>query len=417
LAVNVRGGLDLKFEGSPRQEIAGGPAITSVAALGVDYPDMRFDVLVEEKAQVKAGQALMRHRGHPDRAVVAPVSGQIVTVARGARRLVDRIEIAVEGDDSLDFPRPPSLDRDGLRSLLLASGLWAALRARPFGRPADLAGMPGALFITAMDSRPHAPDPAVVIAAHPEWFQRGLRAIALLTEGKTFLCHAAGAAVPVLEGIAASAFAGRHPAGLPTTHIHHLHPVARAGATAWHIGYQDVIALGHLLDTGRLWTERVVSVSGPAVTSPTLLRTRPGARLHSLLQGRLVAPGVSLLSGSPLEGREQEFLSRDHLQVFAVPNRPQNGLATWPSLLLEKRFDLRPNAVIPNAVHEMAAPAGVLPIPLMRALSVSDAEMARRLGALELVEEDLALLSSVDAGGTDFGRLLRVVLNELEGSQ
>ncbi|WP_277920552.1 hypothetical protein [Rhizobium sp. YJ-22] len=41
-------------------------------------------------------------------------------------------------------------------------------------------------------------------------------------------------------------------------------------------------------------------------------------------------------------------------------------------------------------------------------------ETAAKLGALELVEEDLALLSHVDGSGTDYGALLRATLDELE---
>lgn len=417
MTVRIRRGLDLRLEGPPRQSIENGPPIGTIALLGADYPGIRFDLLVETGAEVAAGQPVMRQRTLHDRLVVAPISGRVSAIALGARRSLASMEIAASGADAAAFQVPRTLDRAALVALLLRSGLWAALRSRPFGRPADLAVDPEAVFITATDTRPHAPDPAIVIAAHAEWFQRGAEVLPLLTTGTTYLCHADGAALPQASEVSAVAFAGRHPAGLASTHIHHLHPVGRTARPVWQIGYQDVIALGHLLDTGTVWTDRIVAVSGPMVTSPTLLRTRPGASLHQLLQGRLSGAAAKLIAGSVLDGRVQSHLSRADLQVFA--DRP--GLHAGQPSGLRHRLHTWLHAgipvIIPNAVHEQAAPIGVLPIPLLRALSAGDVDTARRLGALELVEEDLALLSHVDGAGTDFGAMLRAVLDELEGAE
>ncbi len=417
MVVRIRRGLDLVFDGAPRQSIEQGPPIGSVALLGSDYPGIRFDPLVEVADTVAAGQPLLRQRSLPDRQLVAPVAGRVSALTRGARRRIATVEISPSGDDAAVFAVPTSIDRPALVGLLHRSGLWAAIEARPFGRPADLATEPDALFVTAMDTRPHAPDPAVVIAAHAAWFERGVSALPHLTSGKVFVCHAEGASVPVPAGAVAAPFAGRHPAGLASTHIHHLHPVGRPGRVVWRIGYQDVIALGHLLATGTVWTDRIVAVSGPALTSPTLLRTRPGASLRQLLEGRLTTGEVGLVAGSPLDGRSQTHLSRGELQVFArLPEaRPASPVG------LRHRLDAWMHAgilpIIPNARHEHAAPVGVLPIPLLRALSAGDVESARRLGVRELVEEDLSLLSHVDGSGADFGVLLRSVLDELEGAR
>lgn len=416
MVTRIRRGIDLHFEGAPRQAIAQGPLIDTVAVLGADYPGMRFDVLVESGAQVAAGEALMRDREHADRSVVAPVSGRVGAVTRGARRSIDTIEIATAGDAVSRFALPSSLDRESLCALLLASGLWAAVSARPFGHPADLATAPEALFITAMDTRPHAPDPAVVIGQHAGWFRRGAEGLTRLTTGKTYLCHAAGSGIMGGDGVVSVAFSGRHPAGLPSTHIHHLHPVYRASRVVWQIDYQDVIALGHLLETGGIWTDRIVAVSGPAVSSPALLRTRPGANLHQLLSGRLLTDAVRLVSGSGLDGRMQAFLSRGHLQAFAAPHhlRPQSKKGLRHILRSLRQAGIPP--LIPNAAHEQAAPLGILPVPFLRALSVGDVEAAIKLGALELVEEDLALLTYVDGDKADFGAMLRSVLNDIEGT-
>jgi Na+-transporting NADH:ubiquinone oxidoreductase subunit A len=68
---------------------------------------------------------------------------------------------------------------------------------------------------------------------------------------------------------------------------------------------------------------------------------------------------------------------------------------------------------MPTGDLERVAPPGILPVPLLRALLVGDVERARALGALELVEEDLALLSYVCPSKSDYGSLLRDVLDQL----
>lgn len=417
MVTRIRGGLDLRIEGAPRQSIEEGSAMARVALLGADYPNLRLDVLVEPGTVVAAGQPVLRSRAVPDRLIVAPVAGRLDAVTRGARRSIATVEFAPAGDTATQFARPSFMDRAALVALLNASGLWAALRTRPFGHPADLNARVEALFITAMDTRPHAPDPAVVIAAHADWFREGAEALALLTAGKTYLCHADGAGLPLPAGVTSAPFKGRHPAGLASTHIHHLHPVGRGTRVAWQIGYQEVIALGHLIATGRVWTDRIVAVSGSAISAPVLLRTRPGAHIRQLIQGRLANSAAAILSGSVLDGSPQDYLSRGHLQVFASPHPWHEGAPGRLGHIVRQWQHGGIPPIIPNAVHEQAAPLDILPVPFLRALSVGDSETARQLGALELIEEDLALLTHVDGSGADFGALLRSILDDLEDVQ
>ena len=362
---------------------------------------------------VRAGDPLFTDRRRPELTYVAPASGKVVEIRLGGRRSLDVLAIELDGAAGRAFDVPAALSRETLTALLVASGQWQGLRTRPFDDTPAPGSAPDALFVTAIDTRPFAPDPAAVIERHSGFFRKGLEALRLLSGGMTHLCHAAGTVPPQVEGVTPSAFSGPHPAGLAGTHIHLLHPVG-PDRTVWHIGYQDVIAIGHLLETGTIWTRRVVSLAGNGVAAPSLVETAPGCDLAELCAGRTVDAPVRLVAGPRLDGRSEAWLARGHLQatVFAQPRRR----AAIPSDLASRLrgwLSMGGDAIIPNAVHERAAPAGILAIPFLRAISVGDIETARKLGALELAEEDMALLTHVDGGGTDFGRLLRRTLDEL----
>ena len=63
--------------------------------------------------------------------------------------------------------------------------------------------------------------------------------------------------------------------------------------------------------------------------------------------------------------------------------------------------------------YERIMPLDLLPVPLLRALAVGDVEGARRLGCLDLLEEDLALCSFVCPAKGVYGPMLRRVLDRI----
>jgi Na+-transporting NADH:ubiquinone oxidoreductase subunit A len=302
---------------------------------------------------------------------------------------------------------------------MLQSGLWPSLRTRPFGHIPEPDGEPKALLVTALDSEPLAPDPAPVIAAHASEFRRGLDALARLTESPLYLCQAAGAAIPVGESHAFRVveFDGPHPAGLPGTHINRLCPIGFDGAEVWHVGYQDVIALGSLMATGRPWLQRIISLAGPAVGNPRLIAVAPGAATDEVVDGELHDDGARVISGSVLSGHlafgTEAYLGRHHRQITALPEAHEEYALPWRHTVFDTALGGEPGPLIPTGDFERVAPPGILPVPLLRALLVGDVDRARDLGALELVEEDVMLLSFVCPSKTDYGSLLRNVLEQL----
>jgi Na+-transporting NADH:ubiquinone oxidoreductase subunit A len=127
-----------------------------------------------------------------------------------------------------------------------------------------------------MDSNPHAPSMKKVLEGREDDFSEGLKVVAALTDGKV---PETTVPAPLGRSIETVVFDGPHPAGNAGTHIHFLDPVGRSGVV-WHIDAQDVAAIGALFTTGRLDVGRVVSLAGPAVRRPRLVRTRIGAGLH-----------------------------------------------------------------------------------------------------------------------------------------
>ncbi len=404
-------GVDLTLAGAPDQSVTDKP-VTAAALLGVDYPGLRPALVVAEGDRVRVGQVLFTDRAHPSVTFVAPLSGRVASIERGPRRSLSALVIRRDADTSDDGPSDAPIDTaspDTLRAALLSRGLWPAFRARPFGHIPAPEARPAAIFVTATDSEPLAPDPRALLAARDADFRRGAELLTLLTDGPVHVCQPPGPAlVEELGRILITRFAGPHPAGLAGTHIQALHP-ATPGSEVWTIDCQDVAAIGHLAETGRYDPARIVALAGPRAARPRLLRTVAGVSIRELAAGEVAGAGPArVLSGSPLSGRDAAWLGRYHRQVTMIDAAPQisrrwRGAGGKPG----------PRPIIPTAALERALPAGFLPVPLIRALAVGDVDAAARLGALELIEEDMALLSALCTSGADYGALLRQVLNTL----
>jgi Na+-transporting NADH:ubiquinone oxidoreductase subunit A len=442
-----RKGLDLPIAGSPEQRVEDGSAVTHVALVADDYPGMRPRMLVAEGDSVKAGQQLFEDRKTPGVFHVSPGAGIVKGVHRGARRALVSVEIELaQSEDAVNFAtfsESASEANDSARALLVESGSWTAFRTRPYGKVPAPDAVVDAIFVTAMDSNPLAPDVETVIGAlenGADDFQRGIGVVRKLTEGKVFLCTAAGSGVTCsTSGISVEEFAGPHPAGTPGLHIHTLAPVSR-NRMAWYIGYQDVIAIGHLFRTGALGLERIVSLAGPGVITPRLLKTRPGADLKGLTAGQLKDGDYRVLSGSVLAGRTlgdlpNGFLGRYHNQVTALLEGRERHFLGWiapgfnkfsvlpafmAKLLGKKSYDLTTDtnggerAMVPIGMYEKVMPLDILPTFLLRALAAKDLERAEALGCLELEEEDLALCTFACPSKIDYGQLLRAMLTQIE---
>ncbi len=443
---NIEKGLDLPITGEPEQKIEDGNSVYSVAILGMDYVGMKPKMYVAEGDKVKLGQVLFEDKKNAGVKFTSPGAGVVKTINRGIKRILQSVVIELQGTAQESFSQYEQAALSGLsveevKKNLLKSGLWTSFRARPYGKiPSPDSSAPNSIFVTAIDTNPLAADPAVIIKERKTDFTNGLVIIAKLTANKVYLCKSTGADIPDCEGVTAAEFSGPHPAGLPGTHIHFLDPV-NIDKSVWHLDYQAVIAIGALFTTGKLNVERVISLAGPAVKKPRLIRTRVGANTAELVKNQLEEGENRVVSGSILHGHRAAvwacYLGCYHNQISVLKEGRERELFGWMvagknkysamnvytssvDRKLGRKFPLTTDkngsnrAIVPVGVYETVMPMDILPTPLLKALVVGDTDQAQLLGCLELNEEDLALFTFVDPGKHDFGPVLRANLTKIE---
>ncbi|WP_346798563.1 Na(+)-translocating NADH-quinone reductase subunit A [Halomonas sp. Bachu 37] len=446
--IEVKKGLDLPITGAPEQRIEDARPVRHVAILGTDYVGMKPTMEVQEGDKVKLGQLLFTDKKIDGVRFTSPAGGEVVAINRGEKRKLLSVVIKVDEneEEAVAFTSHgrqalESLERQVVVDQLVESGLWTALRTRPFSRTPAIDSEPADIFVTAIDTHPLSADPTLVINESAEAFEDGLKVLGRLTQGKVYLCTGAVAELPGTDvaGVQMERFSGPHPAGLAGTHIHYLSPVA-LHRKVWHIGYQDVIAFGKLFAEGTLETRRVVAIGGPRAEKPRLVRTRLGASTEELLSGEVIKPeDTRVISGSVFSGFAAEgaltYLGRYHNQFSLLEEGNKRSFMGWLSLGSDRHSVLgiymsrikglhnyapttstngSERAMVPVGSYETVMPLDILPTQLLRTLIVGDIEVAMQLGCLELDEEDLALCTYVCPGKYEYGPILRDNLTMIE---
>ena len=437
-------GLDLPIAGIPQQQISDGPTPTRVAVLGGEYIGMRPTMMVQVGEKVEKGQSLFEDKKNPGVYFTAPLAGTVEAINRGEKRVLQSVVVAVDGNESVKFDvhdpvQLASLTREKVQEQLVKSGLWTAIRTRPFSKIPALNTAPCSVFVSAMDTNPLAADPSVIIAERSDDFANGLTVLSRLTDGKVHVGAAPSANLPATgPQVQTTEYTGPHPAGLVGTHIH-FQDAAGASKVVWHVGYQDVISIGKLFTTGDLDLSKVISIAGPAAKNPRLIRTVVGASTNELINGEVEGDDVRVISGSVLHGKQavgpQAFLGRYHNQISLLTEDSEKVLLGWilpgsdkhsvtraylGHLNPKRLFNMTTNtngsdrAMVPIGNYERVMPLDILPTLLLRDLLSGDTDGAQTLGCLELDEEDLALCSYVCPGKYNYGEVLRDCLTQIE---
>lgn len=442
----VKKGLNIPILGSPKQKVDSSPSskINSVGLIGKNYRGMKPTLMVEEGDVVKIGQKLFEDKKNPGVFYTASASGKVKSINRGEKRSFLSLIIEVDGKDDVFYSKiesPNNLNTEKIKEILLDTGLWTYIRVRPFAKVANPNDNPHSIFVNVMDTQPLAPNPEIIINLHQNEFQVGLQILSKLTEGKVNLCKHPSANIPHGESgkVINHFFDGSHPAGLVGYHIHCIDPVININKKVWYLGYQDVIAIGQLFSTGNFPTHRYVSLAGPQVENPRILKTRIGANLFDLTKGELKEAENRIISGSVLSGNQADDLvgflglydnivsvvAEDRKRVFHGFLAPGFDKFSVKNTFVSKIFPLKKFAfgtslngsrrdVVPIGSYEQVMPYDMISTFLVRALLSKDLELAEKLGALELDDEDVSLCTFVCPGKNDIGKALVEVLELID---
>ena len=410
----------------------------------VDVHGLKPAMQVKVGDQVKVGQAIYVNKSNLNVPFVAPVSGKVVEIHRGARRALQ--SVVIESDDKNTpvkafSPIDIGANAETIVDVLVESGLFAYLKTRPYDNVPNPADLPDAIFINTMDTNPLALDETVVLADgdNVRYLQAGAHILSKLTEGATYVTAHPDTILPKFgRAVKSVRFSGPHPAGMVGTHIHFLRPVS-ANKTVWTIGYQDAINIGRLAVTGVLSFDRYVSVAGPEADAPAFIKTKVGASMCGVANpnGRT---DLRVINGSILTGdavhTQTAFLGRTTTQISVMSDHTECRALGWVIPWFDKfssvlnvhfsafnrkklqYFDPALNgsyrALIPVGHLEELTPLDILPSQLMRYVLIGDTDMAQKLGLLELSEEDIALFAYADIGKNDFLGALRACLTKVE---
>lgn len=443
--ISIKKGLSIPITGSPSNNIEDTQTTRTVAVTGLDFIDMKPTMFVKEGEEVKVGQKLFECKKTPGLIFTAPACGKIKSINRGDRRVFQTMEITSNGNEHIEFnsykrQSIESYKKQEIRDLLVESGLWTTIRQRPFNKTPQLNSQPKAIFVSIIDTQPLSFNPKIVIDLRKEDFYSGLKILAQLAEKKVYLtCGKNKLDLPESRKIEQVSFGGIHPAGNIGTHIHFLEPVS-LNKSVWHIGYQDVIAIGHLFKTGRLNTERFISLGGPRAKNPRIIKTKIGADLNEVIKDEINNPeSTRTISGSILNGRTVDktfhFLGHFTNQISFIAEDNSRTFLGWHSpgfnsfsqkriyvskLIPNRKFSLgsstngSPRAMVPTGSFEEITSLDILPTQLLRSLLSYDTDQAQDLGCLDFAEEDMAIYTFVSPGKIDFGEVLRKNLSKIE---
>lgn len=420
----LKKGFDIKLEGEANKEINTSANVTRYAIKPTNFrglpPIPR--VIVQEGDEVLAGDVLFHDKIDDRVKFVSPVSGEIVSITRGAKRAISQIEILADREQNYKRLNPPSIeeDRQEIVDFLLESGGWSLINQRPFDMIADYNFVPENIFISTFNSAPLAPSLDLVVDQHGEAFQKGLDVLSKLTNGDVHLgLNAGGVGAPSevflnSEGVKKHWFSGPHPSGNVGIQIHHVAPISPKGVV-WTLKVQDVVTIGNLFLKGIFDAHRIVAITGAEVAHPGYVETIMGANIGDLLKDKIIGDNNRIVAGDVLSGKQSkmnDYLNAFDDQITVLEEGDDYELFGWllafkPRPSISKTYPgfLMPNfkhtantnthgekrAFVMTGQYESMLPMDIYPQHLMKAIMTGDIERMEGLGIRELSEEDLAL--------------------------
>ncbi len=441
--VKLKKGFNIKLVGAAKKEIVDSVHPETFALKPSDFLGLeRPKLLVSEGDNVKAGSPLLFDKTKPDVLYTAPVSGEVVEIRRGEKRRLLEIRILADKQiqyqafDKYTISEINNISKDQILKQLVTCGIWPKFIQRPYGIIADPQDTPKAIFISAFDSHPLAPDLDFILKGQDQYFQTGLDLIKKLTPGKVHLNVDSDAEVSPLfsavRGVEINKFSGPHPSGNVGVQIHHLDPINK-GEVAWTLSPYAVVQIGKLFLEGVYDASKIFAVAGSSVKEPRYYRTYDGACIDKFIKDNLQHEHVRFISGNVLTGERIASTGYlgfyDHLITVITEGdyheflgwlKPTSSKLSFHRALglmsfmnRNKEYDLDTNtcgeerAFVQTGVFEKVTPMDILPTHLIKAIMAEDYDDMEALGIYEVVEEDLALCEFVDVSKHNIQSILR----------
>ncbi|MCA9398125.1 MAG: Na(+)-translocating NADH-quinone reductase subunit A [Candidatus Omnitrophica bacterium] len=441
----IKKGKNIKLKGKAEKTLVSLDLPKTVALQPVDFKGLKPRLVVKVDDEVKVGTPLITDKNNPDVKCVSSVSGKVIAINRGEKRVL--LEVVVEADgrqekvvfDNINENEISSLNKGKVVSMLKDGGLWPVIRQRPFSKIANPEDKPKSLFVHAMNTEPLAADIDFVLQGKEKEFQAGLDILAKLVETDVHLCFTANSSSKALtdaQNVQKHQFSGPHPAGNVGTHIHYVDPINK-GDIVWFVEAQDVVRIAELFLRGTYPSERIVAVTGEKAPKQNYVKTVIGAPLVDIFQGSDLS-GARCLSGSVLTGKNvgaKGFLRFYDSQVTAIPeggNREFLGWLvpgfgkytfskTYASAFLPEReasLDTDENgghrAIVLNHLYDSYVTLDICTYFLLKAIISQDIEESERLGILECDEEDFSLCTFACPSKVNVSGLIRQGLEVIE---
>lgn len=440
--IKLRKGLDINLKGKPAAELLKVEEPGFYSLVPDDFTGVTPKVVVKDGQNVLAGEPLFIDKNNPEVKFVSPVSGVVASVERGARRKVMNIIVEADKDQkSVDFGKkdPAKMSAEEMKALLLESGMFAFFRTRPYDVIAVPTQSPRAIFISAFDSAPLAPDFQFQIKGEEVNFQTGLTALSRIA--KTYLgisVNQKSAALKQAQNVTVTAFDGPHPAGNVGVQINHVAPVCK-GEVVWTIGAEAVIFIGRLLNTGKVDFTRTVAITGSEVLKPAYVKLKVGAKLDKVFAGKVTTDkNLRYISGNVLTGKQitpDAYLGAFHAQLSVIPEgNDENEFLGWimprtdqfsvnrsyfswlqgkKEYTLDARVKGGERHMIMSGEYDSVFPMDIYPEYLVKAIIAGDIDKMEALGIYEVAPEDFALCEFVCSSKVEVQRIVRTGLDNL----
>lgn len=441
--IKLRKGLDINLRGKPSAELFEVPQADVYALMPDDFVGVTPKAVVKEGESVKAGTALFIDKNHPEVKFVSPVSGVVLGVDRGERRKILTIRVKPDKELSyVDFGKKDvaKLTADEVKLALMEAGIFGFIKQRPYDVVAEPENKPKAIFVSAFDSKPLAPDFDFILKGQEADFQTGIDALAKLAPvhlGVSVKQHSS--VLTNLQHATVTLFDGPHPAGNVGVQIHHVNPINK-GEVVWTLGAEEVLFVGRLFNLGHVDFTRTIALTGSEVKSPAYSKVILGTQLTSLLKNRIAdSKPLRIIDGNVLTGRpvsDEAFLGAHSTQVTVIPEGSDvNEMFGWimprfkdfsvsrsyfswlfgkkKEYVLDARVKGGERHMIMSNEYDRVLPMDILPEFLIKAIIAGDIDRMEALGIYEVAPEDFALCEFVDSSKLELQHLVREGLDAL----